>query len=275
MPQVFERYKFWISDLLLRRSLDRLVFKIQKGFFNIIIVWGPTRTGKSTLGAQMGKHMSEALGKPFDERNMFWDTEKLVEEAMKGKRDMVYMLDEAAFDMMGEDWQKQSHKDFIKIIFTAAKYHQTFIICIPVLEKLREAIVTDNHTVGLEVYYNEKTFQRGFFKIYKKSSLSRYYKALKKGKYINFKYIKTMRGTFSARFDDFINRDHYEEMKDNAIKALGKKDKNKGTDKKQIIRKLLSFRYRPNKTHMTHAEIGKIVGLQASTISNESMQFKT
>lgn len=231
------KYKHYVGSIKLRNNLDRLGLKIKKGFFNIIIVFGATRTGKTTLAAQMGKHLSKDIGVSFDVNDIFFDTAKLVEEAQKGIKNKIYQLDEAAFDLMGEDWHKKSQKDLIKLTMTAAKYNQTFMILIPRLERLRETLISDEHTVGIGTYYNKKTFERGYYSMHSKQTLLTLYDALKMKKYWKLKNIRApVTGRFSARMKDFIDMKIYDDMKDQAIRQIGEtKKNNKGERKDWII----------------------------------------
>lgn len=234
-------YIHYIQDGLLRSNSNRLVTKSKKGFFNIILVWGATRSGKTTIAAQCAKHIANNLGVPFNEDHIFFDTQELVEEAKKGKQHYVYQLDEAAFELMGEDWHLKAHKNLIKLMFTAAKFNQTFFILIPKLEKLRETIVSDEHTRGLYTYYNQRTFERGFFRGYSNTKVMRIYDNLRNKRYDKAKNVRpNFKGRFSQRFEDFIDNDKYQAKKDIAINKIGKEEK-KDSKVELLLLKLINY----------------------------------
>jgi hypothetical protein len=211
-----------VNSETLRNNLDRLVTKIKKNFFNIIIIFGATRTGKSTIATQIGYYMSHHLGNTFtSQSNIFFNVDELVEEGKKGVKNAVYQLDEAAFDLKGTDWAKSGQKQLLVLFNTAAMYNQTYIIIIPKLEELRSHFISDEHTCGLEVYYNKRTFERGFYKAYTSEQLMYKYMMLK-----NLQYQRAMRSVFSfhGRFNkymDFVDEEEYVRKKIDAINKIG------------------------------------------------------
>lgn len=211
-----------VNSATLRNNLNRLVTKIRNNFFNIIIIFGATRTGKSTLATQIGYYMSHYLGNTFTtQNNIYFNVDELVEEGKKGVKNAIYQLDEAAFDLKGTDWAKSGQKQLLVLFNTAAMYNQTYIIIIPKLEELRSHFISDEHTCGLEVYYNKRTFERGFYKAYTSEQLMYKYVMLK-----NLQYQRAMRSVFSfhGRFNkymNFVDEDEYLRKKIDAINKIG------------------------------------------------------
>ena len=255
--------KHYISCGYLRNNVNRLSLKVKKGFFNIIIVFGATRTGKTTIAAQICKYMSLDVGVSFNVNDIFFDTADLVKEAQKGIKNKIYQLDEAAFDLMGEDWHKKAQKDLIKLTMTAAKYNQTFVILIPRLERLRETLISDEHTVGIGTYYNKRTFVRGYYSLYDKRTLLSLYDTLKNKKYYKMKMIRPpIRGRFTKRMADFINMKKYNEMKDAAIKKIGESEnKDKKDGKKEWILNAVRL-------GLKRSDIAKSFGVTSNYIGN-------
>lgn len=213
-----------ITCSVLRNNVERLVKKIEKGFFNIILIFGPTRTGKSTIGEQIGYYMSQKLGTEFTAKNnIFFDASELMNEAKKGVKNAVYQLDEAAFDLKGTDWAKGAQKQLLVLFNTAAMYNQTFIIIIPKLSEMRSHFVNDAHTQGIEVSYSKKTFERGFYKAYTSRQLMQKY-ILEKN---NHKAAEFCSFSFRGRFNknvDFIDQEEYTRKKIAAIDHIGVED---------------------------------------------------
>ena len=209
-----------VQDGILRANLDRLIMKSKKGLPNWMVVFGHTRTGKTTFVCQNCAYMADGLGVTYDNDSIYFDIEALFNEAIKGKKYMQYHLDEAAFGLMGEDWQNVAQKNLIKLTMTAAKYAQTIWIIIPHLEKLRESFIRDEHTRGVEIYFG-KDYSKGYFKLYDQKSLFYKYELLKAKKYSEANAVKPFsRGRFNGDMS-FIDVEKYEQAKDEAIKRIG------------------------------------------------------
>lgn len=223
--------KHIVSDGYLRKNVKELVLRSKQGFPNIIIVFGATRSGKTTIAAQCAKEMATQLGVKFDVDNIFFDSELCLKEAKKGHRNAIYHIDEAAFDLMGEDWKNKSDTqiNFLKLIMTAAMYAQTYFLCIPKLEKLREPIVTDDHVKGLETYYNHNNYEKGFFRGYDRHHLLYRYTMLRSKRYKEAaQTIPNFKGRFSANLD-FLDLERYLYMKKEAIDRIGENSKDAST----------------------------------------------
>jgi len=252
-----------IQSETLKSNLDRLVNKINHGFFNNLIIFGPTRSGKSTLAVQIGCYLSQKIGVSFSNDDIFFDAGKMIKVAQIGKNRKVYVLDEAAFDLMGEDWQNKFQKMLIKIFMVAAKYNQTFILLIPKLEKLREFFISDEHTRAIQVYYNKKTLERGFFKAFSGQNLNLLYDALRNKRYWK---LKDIRPDFNGRFNkriNYIDIDRYNKEKDDAIKNLGNKEKQ---DKYKIILVKLAMILK-NEYKIPYKKISRQIGKNANYFS--------
>lgn len=223
-----ENTKQYIKDEELRTCVNKLIKKVKHNYFNIIIVWGPTRTGKSTLGRQIAKTMADGLKVSFNAKNNIWFSAKeLLEQGQKGIKHEVNMLDEAAFQGKGIDWQNKDQQNLLKLFDVAAKYNQTYILIIPHLEELKYNFIRNAHTVGVQVSYNADTLERGYFKMYNKINLLRKYDSYVKKLFIESDRVE---GSHAGRFDDndaIDDMDEYERKKDLAIQELGK-DKDDG-----------------------------------------------
>jgi len=226
-----KQYKHVVQDAGLRSNLDQLILRSKKGFPNIIVVFGPTRAGKTTSTCQNAYYVATGLNMPFTNDNIFFNSDMCLREAKKGTKHGVYVMDEAAFDLMGEDWKNKADDqiNFLKMIMTAAMFAQTFFICIPKLEKLREYIVTDDHARGLEIYYNQKTYEKGYFKGYNRSSLIFKWVLLRMRKYSDAQKVNCQfRGRFHKDMS-FIDTKQYQKDKEAAIQQIGENQK-KGSD---------------------------------------------
>jgi hypothetical protein len=248
----------------LKPLVDKSILKIKKGYFNVLIIFGPTRTGKTTLAARIGKYMADKLGVEFNVNHIFFKAEDLL-DAAEGKKRGVFQLDEAAFNLKGAEHMAVEQRNFVKYFDTAAKYNQTFLIIIPYVEELKKRFIRDEHTRGIEVCYNKKTLDRGYFKAYNNHELVGVYEELKKGNYT--KAAKCPYSAFGMFGDDmsFINEEIYQANKDNAIKSITSIS-NTGTSRKTYIIKALQ-------NDITQVMCAKIFGTAQQNISKVWRDF--
>lgn len=239
----------------MREHCDAIVERSRMGFPTYVIVWGPTRSGKTTLSMQCCKYIANQLNVPFDSENEIWfGAEDLLEQA-KGKNKGVYLLDEGAFDLMSTEWQKKEQQNMVKYMMTAAKYAQVIFIAIPKLEKLQYDIVSDDHTRGVEIYLS-KDLKRREFRIYPQDITHMKWYFKKKKRFKDAKKLKGLRGTFSSK-TQFIDMDLYENKKDKAISSIGQ-DENKVNKKEIELLKVLSWLR--DDTNYTYKDVGKALG---------------
>ena len=254
----------------LMKNIYKLCEKIEKGFFNIVLVFGPTRAGKSTLTMQMAQEMAHKLKVPFDVDNIHFDAELLMKDMQKGVRRGVFQLDEAAFNAKGIDWQNEVQKNLIKYVDTAAKYNQTLFILIPYIEELKYRFIRDEHTRLCEVSFNRNTLERGMAKLYTYFDGLMLYDLLKKKQFykahkISYKQVKFTSETGS------IDMIEYERKKDEAIQNIGKESENhvkgKRNEKKWQKRTITLAKYLIDEHNMTQAQVAELLDIARPTLS--------
>ena len=256
----------------LQSNVEDLAIKSQAGMFNIILIFGPTRYGKSTLSFQIAKTISDYCKVPFGNENIELDAEKLMEVASLGKKHHVYVLDEGAFDLKGEDWQGKANKTLRKFFNTAAKYNQTFIINIPLIGSLHSDFVRDDHARGIRVNAQVnmdavdplKRYKRGYAKLYNNFLVGQWEGCKKKYPHsLLWKfYADTPVVSFNSNIS-FIDEEAYQQKKDEAIKKLGEDKKPSGEDKKRLS---LACNYLHNEYKMSYENIGKVIKVSENTV---------
>jgi hypothetical protein len=270
--------KMIIKDQTLARNVLKLCEKIENNFFNLVIIYGATRAGKSTLSMQMCQDMAQKLNVPFTVDNIFFGAKELLDEMKKGKRKHIYQLDEAAFNLKGADWADEVQKDLIKFIDTAAKYNQTLIIIIPYIEELKYRFIRDIHTKTMEVTFNPFTYERGWVKMYNHAAALKKYNLLKYKQFFQAGYIKNTPARFTAE-TGAIDMVEYDKKKDAAIQALGEKEEKGKANLGDIIAgKLIAFINKEvggwNKARIAE----DILGIDARLVSKfkkyEKMEYK-
>lgn len=253
-----------IQDEIYKSNLDTIIDRSKKGLPTLIIVFGPTRSGKTTIVAQSAKYIADGLGVEYTvENNIFFDAEHLLNESKNKKYHQVWHIDEAAFSLMGEDWQNKIQKDLIKLQMTAAKYAWVTFIIIPFLEKLRDTFVRDEHTRGIETYFG-KNNQKGYFMILDQYKIMYKHFLLKGKKFSEAKrVVPSHRGRFNSNMG-FLDIDAYERKKDDAISKIGNEEKK---DKwKEAFVKLCSHLI--NEKSYTKVKIAKICSISHQRLSD-------
>jgi hypothetical protein len=233
---------------LLKVNVDLRVARVKSGMFNIIIVFGATRSGKSTITRQIAHYMSKEIGVPFTLKdNVTFEADKLVEMANNpDKLKWCFVLDEASNDLMSADRGNRFQLLLTKFYNIAAKYNQTHFILLPNLQQLKKDFLTDFHTCGLEtvIKYDAKNkiYLRGRGRAYSRHALAKLHDAWKKGK-LNDAMTSSYHGfTFTFTPDEPYwtpdDEQEYQTMKDEFIANLGKKlikKKDKGSDDDESI----------------------------------------
>jgi hypothetical protein len=162
----------------------------------------------------------------FTEGNVFMDAEKMA-KFMTSTRNQLVVWDESAFDGMSTDWQKETQKKLIKLLYTARKYGHTMIFIIPEFSKLKD-VFAGKRSIGLIRVYTPDNFSRGYFKLYNKRQKKKLYYLEKRG--MDSSHVKYFRGTF-VKGPDLIDEVAYEKMKDEAIASLYSEKKDEKTSK--------------------------------------------
>lgn len=240
-------------------NLDYCVRKIKRGMFNCILVFGPSRAGKSTLAMQCGTYIAERVGVKFDNDSIFFSAEKLEQTCSAGNTNAVYMLDEAAFDMTGEDWQKDAQKKLKTFFSVAAKYNNTFILLIPHIEELRKYFVINEHTRGIEVVLDRKTLERGRCKLHTRYGLQNYYWLRKMNHYVKAEYVPAYNGNFRKTIPSNIDLSAYENEKDYAI--LSSNSDNSASTRSEYIKRGL-------KLGLSAKDLSEMFGLSLKYVYN-------
>lgn len=195
---------------------------------SMLILDGYEGYGKTTYSLALAYITSKLTGRPFSEKNVFFDINELIKFAQSTKEQII-IWDEGALGGLSTEWANTSQIKLTKLLMTARKKRHFWIINIPHIFKLNSYIAEDRAlglihvyarnevTLGRFVYYNKKK-KSYLYDTYKRSRIKRY-------KDYNF------RGTFPNVLDpkkpynilDVFNEDEYEKQKDKAIMSIGAK----------------------------------------------------
>lgn len=147
--------------------------------------------------------------------HVFFDINEMIEFASKTTKQII-IFDEACLSLMGTDWGKKTHQQFKKMLMISRKKGHFWILIIPQVVYLSEYFVIDR-AVGLLHVYSQDYISRGNFVYFNKKDKDRLYHSIKKTKIRNYKNY-SFRGKFVSKF--CIDKETYEEKKDNAINSL-------------------------------------------------------
>jgi hypothetical protein len=225
-----------IGELLhdiLKQNLDHRIKSAKKGIPTTFVVYGPQRSGKSTLAIQSGAYCAQQLGKEFSVDNVFFNVDDFL-KASVGNVNGVYVIDEAAFDLMGVDWHKEGAKKLLKYLLTGAKYGQIVFFLIPRLEKMTRNVVDDHHCLSMEIFLSRDASSRSY-SLYNNEQTRLKYKLLKDFNYVGAKRFTYLHNDWRFLPDlDFIDEPEYQKRKDLAIKAITEDQDGEKANKKLI-----------------------------------------
>jgi hypothetical protein len=173
-------------------------------------------TGKSTLAQQIGEAYTEMINKKhgidltFDEKNIVFRPEKLMEVAPKLPKYSCIILDE---------WDEKTYFDKLAValrqFFRKCRYlNQFMIIIIPDFFQLPKGYAISRSAFGIDVKFTGE-FEKGYFDFYNFDRKKDLY--IKGKKFYNY---RVSAPNFSGRFLDgyAIDRKLYQQMKDNDFK---------------------------------------------------------
>lgn len=228
----------------LKKIVDARVDRIKAGLFNCLIIFGDTRTGKSTLARKIAKYMSDELGVPWHpSTHIAFSVEEHGENSEREGTDrQIFILDEASFDLLAQDRKNEWQFRLIQYFNTAAKKNQTHIILLPVLGQIKKDFLISEHVFGLRTYIKihfqaptpEEMYERGHADALNCIDLLEVYELYARRQYKA--YLNDHGRGHEVSFDDqeeymtATDKKEYEERKDAAIKSIfaekGKKSSN-------------------------------------------------
>ena len=219
---------------VLKSNLDNRIKSAKRGVPTTFVVFGPQRSGKSTLAIQSAAYCAQKLGKEFTVDNIFFDVDSFLDKSV-GVKNGVFVIDEAAFDLMGVDWHKQGAKKLLKYLLTGAKYGQMVFFLIPRLEKMTRNVIDDHHSKGMEIFLSRDGSKRSFT-LYNNDLMRIKYKLLKDYNLHGAMKITKVRKDWTFKPDlDFIDVEEYDRKKDEAIKKITNSEEESPENKKLIV----------------------------------------
>jgi len=188
--------------------------------------------GKTTLSCLEGYYVHYKTGRPFSEKNLFFDAKEAINFAKKTEKQII-IYDEPAFVGLKSDWRNKIQRDLIILIMTARKKRHFTIFNFTRFYKFNEFIAVDAQ-LGMAHLYERRDILKPALAYIPRLYLEPLYNdAIKKHQRNYFKY-----ALFTGEFGDVLNPDRkynildvfdieaYEKKKDEAIMKIGQEDKN-------------------------------------------------
>ena len=230
--------------------LDTLVYNLPHDWDFVILVTGDrmVRTGKSVMAMNICAYMADKLGTKFDNDNIFFDSQTMMDAAQQMPKYSVLQYDEAREGLAAIKTMKVVQQDLIDFFNECGQLNHIFVLVMPDFFGMKEEIAIGRSEVLINVYRKNfklmrdiyKTgekipvirFDRGYFELFnrtKKKTLFDVARATRKKSY------QLVKANINGRFTNYypINRELYDSKKREALarfkdrKEMEKKDNNK------------------------------------------------
>src|SRR6056297_352188 len=263
--------KSWQMNKTLRNNLSVLKKRVRDDWnFKIIISGdGMTRTGKSTMAAQVAQFLDPTFAENFKKR-MIFSAKDLQNRAYKIGKYKALVYDEARNGLDSKSVMTGYTKKLIDFFAECGNLNQIIIIVLPDYFELEKS-VAGTQSICLINCYPGPGFKRGYFDFYNKRGKKNLYIFGKKK--LNYREIEEYYGGipnkfgFKGKFTSFFpfNKEKYEKRKRKKlleVKKIKKKSKNlKNKRANRYAKKLAKAVNLLNKQHdYTYKEIGKVIG---------------
>ena len=221
-------------DGYLQKRLESVKKIIRKKWDAIILIDGPERSGKSTLGMTIGCYFDPN----FNTDNMcagMLDAAKKIKDAKEGD---VLMIDEGSLVFNSKDAMSKAQRQLIKILDVVGQKRITFIVILPSFHDLNKTIAIRRSRFLLHVY-TDKQMNRGRFMYFGNNKKPKLYFLGKK----NFGSYRKPKANFKGTFTDYkpLWYDKYLKLKLKSLEealALGEeKPENKWLQQRNILMK--------------------------------------
>lgn len=222
-----------LDDALVKKLdeiLDKRILKPRPKWDAFIIIDGEEGYGKTTYSLALAYYIHYKTGRPFSEKNLFFDPEDLIKFA-KATEKQIIIWDEAAISGLSTEWFKKSQIDLGKLLMTCRKKRHFFIFNIPEFFELRRYFI--RRALGLLHVYARHDTEIGRFVYYNKQSKNKLANLFLDRKKRTYKKFISIRGSFPDVLDerkpynilDVFNEAVYDKQKDEAITNIGKEVK--------------------------------------------------
>jgi len=249
-------------------KIDLMIDRVEKKNPKLDAIFqneGMMGLGKTTLSCLEGYYVHYKTGRPFSEKNLFFDVKEAINFAKKSEKQII-IYDEPAFFGLKTDWRSKIQRDLMILIMTARKKRHFTIFNFARFYKFNEFIAVDAQLGMAHLYERrDKPGHPALAYIPRIYLESLYNDALKKHQRNYFKYT-----LFTGIFGDVLNPDKkynildvfnleaYEKKKDEAIARIGVDEKSKYKEELHKLKYKITQLKPPIKTK---TELAKQLGI--------------
>lgn len=237
----------------------------------VMIFEGAEGEGKTTYAVGSAFVLADLTGREFNEKNVFFDVNKLREVAQSTK-EQILIWDEPALQALRRDWRSEVVANFERLLMMARKKRHIIMICMTKFFKFSEYIVVDRAICLVHVYSRNQVEAGRFFYVKKKKLEWLWNDYMKRRQRSYMKHsCKVTRGTFPDVMNPdyeynilkYFDIDYYEKMKDEAIESIGKDDKKEVKNKLDKVKQNILLNDK-----VTNKEKAEMFGVTLRTIHN-------
>lgn len=217
--------RYYDGDLV--KNLDALKTAVKRDWDGLLFVFGREGVGKSTFAMQLASY----LDPDFSLDRVSWTPEGFVEKVMNAPKYACIVLDEAYLTFVNRTSIGNLQRTIISMLTMIRSRNLYIIVVSPTIFDMSKYLVVHRSLAAFRCYHHG--LERGYWEMYGDSAkLDLYVKGRRDN---NLKVAKAdLRGRFTKWFP--LEKDEYEQGKQEAVRELQDKMKTKTTTKEDLER---------------------------------------
>ena len=249
----------------LAKNLDKMKNQQNNDWdFKIIVSGnGKTRTGKSTLAAQMANYMDPNFLDGWKDRICFSGRE-VMKSAKKLPKGSWIIYDEARGGLNNKKQMFGFVQELMDFLNECGNLNQGIIFVLPDFFDLPKSVCV-NQTIFSLNCYTVGAFKRGYFNFYSGNDKRLLY--FKGNKQANHgAHPPTFGGTFPKGFP--VDKEIYEQYKKSTLKAIRQEQKKEGSEIKKLRDRIALLLFKLKRDYdIDYKDSGKMVGVHRNTVT--------
>jgi len=238
-------------DGYLKSNLDLLAKSLKKDYDFFVIVDGRERFGKSTLAAQIAYYLDPT----YNLDRCVFTADQFSEAVHKAEKYQAIVFDEAHGYLGSRSSMSAFNRRLIKIMTEMGSKNLIVILCLPNFFELDKYPAIWRSSCLLHVHERARFC---FFNFKKKQTLY-----LKGKRFYAYNVSANFHGAFTKFF--CLDREEYEVKK---LKSVAEYERTNNKELKTSERLTKALRFIIENNEITQEELGKVVELERSAISN-------
>lgn len=231
-------------DPKLKRKLDRLIATLDKKDIWILLD-GDEGSGKTNTAAYLLYYFHCMTGREFTLDRFYFDSDAMFDWVKRNERGLI-CWDEAALGGLSTEWYNKSQINLLKFAMTGRKKHHVFVLCVPRFNKLKEDLRKDRIHAMIHMDLGKHQNKYGHFQYLTRRGIRALNRVWDKKKIRPYAMFAKKYGGFWSNidipyvFDELVDEERYEKMKDDAIEHIGEKKVDKTTEKFNLQKNILA-----------------------------------